>query len=172
MKNEKKESSFGSFEVWDLRFFVVGITWNIGNKLSQKSHFSFGVMTDVSAHSTEDVQKDSLDDILKLSSIREDAKSDLQEILESTRGRKVLVCDIEIAGLLSQILPDNKKFLDSNGVYAMIELRQNAMQSMIDTHREIPENVIYLVRPHLPNMKIIAEQITYLARSGIKSLTL
>lgn len=116
----------------------------------------------------DETVRDTIDDILKLSTVREEAKTELQELLESFRGRKALVVDLQLSGLLSQILPENsKKFLETNGVYSVVDLIPEAMQNLIETYREVPENVIYLIRSHLPNMKVIAAHINFLARTGL-----
>jgi hypothetical protein len=115
---------------------------------------------------TDEPVKDTIDDYMKFSSLREDAKLELQEILEGTRGRKALVVDVQLVGILGQILVEGSKFLKENGVNSLIELRPDSAASIFDSTREVPENIIYLVRPHLPNMKVIAQQIKYLARSG------
>lgn len=109
---------------------------------------------------------DTIDGILKFSALRDDARSELQELLESARGRKILVVDDQLNGLLSQIVPDNKDFYSSIGVYAVVDLQSEGVHLSNEVQREIPENVIFLTRPHLPNMKSIASQIKHMSRSG------
>jgi hypothetical protein len=118
---------------------------------------------------TDEVAIDTIDGILKFSSLREDAKLELRELLESARGRKVLVVDDQLSGLLSQIVPDSKEFYSSSSVYAVVDLQSADIQLNAETQREVPENVIFLTRPHLPNMRLIATQILHMSRSGGRS---
>jgi len=64
-----------------------------------------------SATPPPDPVKDTIDDLLLLSALREEGKAELLEILDSIRGRKCIVTDAQIGGLLSQIIVEGPKFL-------------------------------------------------------------
>lgn len=119
-----------------------------------------------SAAAAEEAVVDTIDGILKFSAIKEDAKLELRELLESARGRKALVVDDLLVGLLSQIIPDGKEFYPSAVVQSVTNLRTEETLFSVDGQRESPENIIFLTRPHLPNMKLIASQIKYFSRSA------
>jgi hypothetical protein len=122
------------------------------------------------APSSDETQKDFVDDILRFSLLKEEAKEELQDLLESTRGtRKSIVIDPQLSGLVSIVLQDSSKFWKDNGVQSVSELVLDATSPFPDSSRDIPENVIYFIRAHLPNMKLIATQIRHLARAGVRS---
>lgn len=110
-----------------------------------------------------------LDDILELNILREEAKAELLEILESLRGRKCLVIDVQLRGLFSQIISEGSKFLKENGVQYLRELYGDLHDFVSDSGRDTPENIVYLVRPNISSMKLIAHQVKGTIRSGIKS---
>lgn len=120
----------------------------------------------VEENKAADQGKDSLDDVLKLSVLKEDAKSELLEILESTRGRKAIFVDTNLIHLVQQIVVDGSPLLKDNGVHFMKDLKLNLQDLGADPKVDFPENVIYLVRPHLPSMKLIAQHIKGLNRFG------
>lgn len=106
-----------------------------------------------------EVPKDTIDDILMLSELREEGKAELLEILSEIRGRKCLVIDVQLGGLLSQIIVEGSRFLKDNGVQYFRELKGELGDFISDSVRDNPENIIYLVRPNLSIMKLIAQQI-------------
>ena len=120
--------------------------------------------------------KDTIDDMLLLSALREEGKAELKDILDSIRGRKCLVTDAQLGGLLSQIIVEGSKFLHDNDVDYLRELKDEGLKDFTaqqqhgeDGQRavaDIPENIIYIVRPHLPLMNLIANQINEAAKSG------
>jgi hypothetical protein len=115
--------------------------------------------------STENI-RDSIDDLLHLSLLREEVKAEVNEVLDSVRGRKCLVIDHAIANLLNHVFGDSVKFFKENGVSYYKELQCDISDFMNDLNRDAPENIIYLVRPHLANMKDIAQQIRSLMQIG------
>ncbi len=111
--------------------------------------------------------KECIDDILQLSSIRDDGKRSLIDILESFRGRKCLFYDKQVFGILSQLAPDLKKFLNEEAsLHYFRELKYDVQDAISTFGKDIPENIIYLVRPDLATMKVIAEHIKGLLRTG------
>lgn len=112
--------------------------------------------------------KDCIDDHLSLSLIRDEAKNELLEILESVRGRKYLVVDTNLSNLLMYFVTEGSKFFKDNGINYCKELTGDVNEFVSETGKDVPENIIYLVRPHLPNMKLIAQQIKVLVQNGLK----
>ncbi len=121
--------------------------------------------------------KDTIDDMLLLSALREEGKAELLDILDSIRGRKCLVTDAQLGGLLSQIIVEGSKFLQDNDVDYLRELKDEGLKDFTAHQRQgedgqrvgvadIPENIVYIVRPHLPLMNLIANQINEAAKSG------
>jgi hypothetical protein len=60
---------------------------------------------------------------LNINSLRDDGKTELLELLESLRGRKCMVLDIQLNGLLNQIIIEGSRLLKENGVQYFRELR-------------------------------------------------
>lgn len=116
--------------------------------------------------------KDTIDDYLPLSSIRDESRNELIDILENIRGRKCLIIDSELGGLLNQVITEGSKTLKESGVQYYRELKGDLSEVLNDFGRDIPENIIYLIRPHLPNMKLIAQQIKGFVRTGNKTFSL
>ncbi len=114
-----------------------------------------------------EVVKDPVDDILMLSELREEGKAELLEILSELRGRKCLVVDVQLSGLINQIIVEGSKFLKDNGVQYLRELKGDLGDFVSESHvRDVPENIIYLVRPNLSIMKLIASQINEAVAKG------
>jgi hypothetical protein len=111
-------------------------------------------------------EPDRLDDILPLSALREDGRVELLEILESLRGRKCLMVDVQLAGLISQIIPEGSKFLKDNGVQYFRELKGELQDFISESGRDVPENIVYLVRSTISLMKLVANQIRTATRMG------
>jgi hypothetical protein len=61
---------------------------------------------------------------IDLDSLREEGKIELLEILESLRGRKCLVVDTELGGILERIIVEGSKLLKENGVQHLKELQE------------------------------------------------
>ncbi len=117
-----------------------------------------------------EVAKDSVDDILMLSELREEGKAELLEILSEIRGRKCLVVDVQLGGLINQVIVEGSRFLIDNGVQYLRELKGDLGDFKSESGRDTPENIIYLVRPNLSTMKLIAHQINEAISKGIRSV--
>ena len=129
-----------------------------------------------------EVVKDTIDDILLLSALREEGKAELLEILESVKGPKCLVIDVQLGGLLNQIIVEGSRFLKDNDVEYFRELKDEGLGDFLNPNAvgggsssggmgnsdntNAPENIVYLVRPHLPLMILIANQIKMSTKSG------
>lgn len=108
-----------------------------------------------------------IDNIIRLSAMREDGKSELIDILQSLRGRKCLVLEPQLGGLLNLIIQEGSRILKENGVQYFRELRGELGEFITDSGgRDTPENIVYLVRPNLSLMKVIANQIQTYLKSG------
>ena len=137
---------------------------------------------------------DAFDDLLKLSKLKDCFKSELSDILSALRGRKALLLDPQLAGLINNIyLPEGVKVLKENGVVVLRELRGvYATQSgdstktsggggggdagggagtdpIADLDKDSLDNIVYLVRPHLPLLKVVAKQINACIKTGVRS---
>ena len=111
--------------------------------------------------------RDFVDDTMRFSLLRDEAKSSLIEMLQSIRGGKCVLIDPQLSGLFNYIISDRAQLFKDNGVQAFRELRGDSTDLSSDTMRDCnPENVIYLVRPCIPLMKIMANHITGIARAG------
>eukprot|EP01038_Epipyxis_sp_PR26KG_P009327 gene9327-12565_t len=142
--------------------------------------------------------RDPIDEILQLNLLLDEGKSELISILEGLRGRKCLIVDPQLVGLLTQIIISadasnppagvqnnnstvninnnlsNSKFLKENNVFYVRELKnesfgQNDFISSESKGRDIPDNIIYIIRPNISIMKIISQQLKTAMKSGIKS---
>lgn len=112
---------------------------------------------------------DFADGIIQLSALKEEAKAELLDILTSTRGRKCLIVDVQLEGLLNQVIVEGSKFFKENGVQYFRELKDDLDQFVGEISREVPDNYVYLVRPHAHNMKLIAQQIKGLVKISVRS---
>ena len=110
--------------------------------------------------------KPALDSVLNLSQLRDDGRAELVEILESLRGRKCLVLDVQLGGLLNQVILEGSRLLKENGVQYFRELRGELGEFVSESGRDVPDNIIYLVRPNLAMMKVIAKQIQACLKAG------
>lgn len=99
--------------------------------------------------------------------LREEGKAELLDILESLRGRKCLVIDVQLRALMNQIVAEGSKLLKENGVQHFRELRGDLGDFVSETGRDVPDNIIYLVRPDLAMMKLIAKQVQSCIKGGI-----
>jgi hypothetical protein len=87
---------------------------------------------------------------INLSFLREQAQRELGEVLDSMRGKKVLVLDPQLSGPLALIAQTS--FLKEHGVENLYYVEADPVLSDC-------KNVIYLVRPRIPLMRQIAEHI-------------
>ncbi|CAG8439325.1 11444_t:CDS:10 [Ambispora gerdemannii] len=87
---------------------------------------------------------------LNVSTLRELARKELTNVLDSVRGRKCLVLDQNISGPLSLVAEFS--LLKDHGVEKMHYLQQGPLNTEL-------RSVIYICRPSLQYMKYIAEHI-------------
>lgn len=106
---------------------------------------------------------------MNLGSLRDGARQELLFIIQSLRGRKCLVVQSELGGLLNQIIVEGSKLLKENGVQHFRELRGELGDFSSEGGRDVPDNIVYLVRPSLPLMKVIADQIRACIKTGIRT---
>lgn len=111
--------------------------------------------------------KDTIDDMLLLSALREEGKAELLEILESIRGSKCLVTDVQLGGLLGQIVVEGSRFFSDIDVEHLRELKEEGLGDFVtSTSTDAPDHIVYIVRPHLPLMNLIASQVKTATRAG------
>eukprot|EP00250_Pteridium_aquilinum_P019526 c24468_g2_i1 orf=167-1996(-) len=89
---------------------------------------------------------------INLSLLREKAQEELIIALDSLKGRKVLYLDPKLSGPLALIAQTS--LLKDHGVENLFHLSAEPVQSEC-------KNVLYLVRPRISLMKVIAEQIRH-----------
>jgi hypothetical protein len=119
--------------------------------------------------SSEPVIRDSIDDLLSLTLVRDEAKQEILDCLETVRGRKCLFVDSHLHSLLNEVFAgDTVKILKDNGVQYYRNLETDISEFANEMSRDSPENVIYLIRSYLPNMKEIASQIKAIMQMGIR----
>lgn len=111
-----------------------------------------------------------VDGAVQLSLLKEEAKSELLDILSCSRGRKSLIYDLQIEGLLFQIIPEGSKFLKENGVDYFRPLKSDLDQFLVEVSKNTPaDHFLYLLRPYAENIQIIAQQINSLVKIGARS---
>lgn len=110
--------------------------------------------------------KDFMDEIVKLSILRDDAKAELTEILESIRGRKCVLVDNMLMNILNIIVGESSTYLSERGVSLFKDIAIDSNTLINECTKESPENYIYLIKPHLPTMRIVAHQIKSLVNFG------
>lgn len=109
-----------------------------------------------------------LSGLLDLNPLRDECKSELIEILSSLRGRKCLVSDTQLSCLLNQIVVEGSKVLKDNGVQYFRELNADLGDFVSEGGRDVPDSIVYLVRPELSSMKLIAKQVQACIKSGMR----
>ncbi len=102
---------------------------------------------------------------LDFKTIRDDGQSELLEILDTLQGRKCLVLDTQLGGRLNHILADGSRLLKENGVVFFRELRAELGDFPIADGGD-PDHILYLVRPSIAHMKLIASQIRTRIKQG------
>ena len=102
---------------------------------------------------------------LDFKTIRDDGQSELLEILDTLQGRKCLVLDTQLGGRLNHILADGSRLLKENGVVFFRELRAELGDFPIADGGD-PDHILYLVRPSISHMKLIASQIRTRIKQG------
>lgn len=88
--------------------------------------------------------------VVDLAQLREAEKADLVKILQSVRGKKGLVLDPKLSGPLGLIA--EVSVLREHGVEKIFHLLPGKLATDVDS-------LIYLIRPKVPFMRVIAEQI-------------
>ncbi len=116
--------------------------------------------------SGEEIKSDYIDEIVKLSILREDAKSELTEILESIRGRKCLLVDHMLMNIVNVIIGEGSSYLSEHGVGLFRDISVDSNTLINECTKESPENYVYLIKPHLPTMRTVAHQIKSLVNFG------
>lgn len=106
---------------------------------------------------------------IRLSELREESKAELLEILESLRGRKCLVLDSQLGDLLNLVILEGSKLLKDYGVQYIRDLVGELGEFISDNGRDIPDHIVYLVRPSLSLMKVISKQVLATMNIGIRS---
>lgn len=104
-----------------------------------------------------------------LDQLREEAKTELLEILDSLRGRKCLILDTALGGLLNQVIVEGNRLLKDNGVQYVRELKGGLGEFVSEGSgggRDVPDNLVYLVRPNLAMMKVISAQVQSCLKAG------
>ena len=124
--------------------------------------------TKVVPETTKD-EKVGIDAVLSLSLLRNAAKNELIDIIDSLRGIKCLVVQSELGGLLNQVMVDGSKALKDIGVQYFRELKGDLGSfGGTGSSRSVPDNIIYIVRPSLPVMKAVAHQINTSSKAGLR----
>ncbi|KAJ1439376.1 hypothetical protein B484DRAFT_391800, partial [Ochromonadaceae sp. CCMP2298] len=108
--------------------------------------------------------KDTIDDLLLLSALREEAKAELLDLLESLPGSKGLIIDKQLGGLINQIIPEGSRTLKDSEVGYFRELTQE-----VGDFGAGPDFMVYLVRPELGLMRLVAGQIGGQYKRGQRS---
>eukprot|EP01041_Mallomonas_annulata_P001442 gene1442-2776_t len=104
-----------------------------------------------------------------LEEIRNQSQTELLEILDTLGGRKCIVLDNQISGLINHIVPEGSKVLKESGVHYIRDLRGELGDFISESGRDIPDHIVYFTRPILSQMKTIASQVLPAIRAGIRS---
>ncbi|KAJ3224336.1 hypothetical protein HK099_008580 [Clydaea vesicula] len=91
--------------------------------------------------------------------LKEFAKKQFIQVLDSVRGRKGLVLDKQLSGPLSLIAEFS--LLKEHGVEKIYHLQKSKLETEC-------KSLIYIVRPKIQSMKWISEQIKYFVSLGLK----
>lgn len=104
--------------------------------------------------------------------LREDCQAELREILDSLRGHKYLVVDTSLQKLLYEDVFDVNDQFESDSLVRRFALSgEKSIKIAVEknTAVTIPDNIIYLTRPHFATMKAVAGQIRQCVEMGWKS---
>ncbi len=97
---------------------------------------------------------------IPLATLRAKGRHEMLELLQAARGRKALVLDSALRGLLAYIVPEGTTFLRQNGVVHLCRGLHADLSFLTPEGREDdPDHVLYFVRPSLSNMRGVAAQI-------------
>lgn len=103
---------------------------------------------------------------LNLNILKDEGRVELLELLESLRGRKCLVLDGQLADILNHVILDGSKALKEQGVTQMKELSGD-LDFSSESGKDIPDNIVYLLRPNLSLMKLVAKQVKACLTAGV-----
>lgn len=113
--------------------------------------------------------------IAKLAQMKEDEKSELFSLLESLRGRKCLVVERSLQGLLGLLTKEPiHGVIAQHGVHFQRVLGAhgtsagNARFSNTD-ERDIPEHIVYLIHPSVEESRIASREIADAVKRGVRS---
>lgn len=104
---------------------------------------------------------------IQLSALRDDALRELVELLDSLPGRILLVVDAALVAPLKLVVPDGARGLREHRVEALVELspRGGLPRQLLAAGASAGiDTVLYLARPAIPTMSLVAEQVRALAR--------
>jgi hypothetical protein len=97
------------------------------------------------------------DSVISLNAVRETARTELENVLNSMPGDKVLVLDDQIIGPLGLVAPAS--LLKEHKVKKMYKLNEKPF----DVDREL-KNILYIVRPRMHLMKWIGTQVQHFTK--------
>jgi hypothetical protein len=150
-------SDFSDFQL------PAGLDSSLGRNATENKDGEGSASASSSSSSTASPSPGVIDRLLPLNELRESAKTELLDVIDSLRGVKCLVVQSELGGLLNQVLVEGSRTLKGAGVQFFRELRGElgdfAGKDGVPGSRAVPENVVYLVRPSLPHMRLIAHQV-------------
>jgi hypothetical protein len=89
---------------------------------------------------------------IALGAIREDGKAELKRVLQENAGDKCLVLDASLGSPLNHILVEGSQLLKDHGVRDFKKINGDAIATAC-------EQVVFLVRPILAQMRLVARQI-------------
>ncbi|RYG62734.1 hypothetical protein EON64_17310 [archaeon] len=107
---------------------------------------------------------DFVDSILPLSLLKEDARQELQDILQSIRGRKCLIVDNQLEGLLREVVAEGSKWFKEQNVVHFKELDLDLELLVREVSREMPEHFVYLLHASPAHMQIVSRHVTTLTK--------
>jgi len=100
------------------------------------------------------------DSAIPLSKLRSQGRKELLDVLQAARGRKALVLDTALRGLLAHIVPEGTNFLRQHGVVHLCRGLQTDLTFVTPEGRDDePDNILYFVRPSLSNMRMLSAQL-------------
>ena len=107
----------------------------------------------------------------EVKTINETNKTDLIDVLESQRGRKCLYYDYNLEGyfedpLLVDGLCSSSKLLKEHSVNHYVAIKSNHISPNVDSEIESSDCVIYIVRPDILTMQIVAQYVQIYKSKG------
>lgn len=114
--------------------------------------------------------KESIDDILCFSAVRNDAKLAFVECINAVRGKKSVFVDKQLHGLILNLVDDVQKFNKENSLSCLSPL-DIQLQSYQEA-KDATENVLYLVNANLEAVEMIADHIKLTSSAGMLTILL